>query len=101
MGRDLTANTLTLTDLTAEEHAAVLYVCAIAADIDEARELLDALGLNGRPVHSSGRQQSRRRFSCQRGHPRTPDNVNKSNQCRECARENNRNWYARSKAARA
>jgi hypothetical protein len=53
---DLTGDTLTLTDLTAEEHGAALYVCAIAKDLDDARRLLDALGLNDRRARTSKRQ---------------------------------------------
>jgi hypothetical protein len=64
MGRDLTGDTLTLTDLTAEEHGAALYVCAIARDLDEARLLLDALGLNDRRPRTSKRQ--RRDVTCVR-----------------------------------
>ena len=61
---DLTGDTLTLTDLTAEEHGAALYVCAIAHDLDEARLLLDALGLNNRQTRTSKRQ--RREVACVR-----------------------------------
>jgi hypothetical protein len=64
MGRDLTGDTLILTDLTAEEHGAALYVCAIAHDLNEARLLLDALGLNGREGRTSKRQ--RREVACVR-----------------------------------
>ena len=61
---DLTSDTLVLSDLTAEEHGAALYVCAIARDVQEARELLDALGLNDRRPRTSKRQ--RRAVNCVR-----------------------------------
>jgi hypothetical protein len=61
---DLTTDTLTLTDLTAEEHGAALYVCAIARNIDDVRLLLDALGLNNRRPRVSKRR--RRDVACTR-----------------------------------
>lgn len=62
MGRDLTGNTLILTDLTAEEHAAALYICAISRDLEDACRLMDALGLNDRRPRTSKRQ--RREVAC-------------------------------------
>jgi hypothetical protein len=70
MGRDLTGDTLVLSELTAEEHGAALYVCAIAKDLDDARRLLDALGLNDRRPRTSKRR--RRDVHCVRcGRPGT------------------------------
>ena len=36
-----------------------------------------------------------KKLFCKRGHPRTPDNVNKYGDCRTCARNRNREWLKR------
>lgn len=43
---------------------------------------------------------AKRRAVCRRGHMRTPDNLTKANQCRECMRIAYRAYHARQAAAR-
>lgn len=43
---------------------------------------------------------AKRRTVCRRGHPRTPENLTKANQCRECMRIAYRAYHARQAAAR-
>jgi hypothetical protein len=100
MMADLTTDTLTLHDVTAEDLRVLLYVCSISRDLDDARELIDALGLNGRPMNSSGAWKWPSMSDvCRNGHRGPPRYKNGS--CVLCTKDRNAARPNRRKAARA
>jgi len=97
---DLTGDTLTLHDVTAEDLRVLLYVCSRADSLDDARELIDALGLNGRPMNSSGAWKWPSQGDvCRNGHRGPPRYKNGS--CVLCTRDRNAARTNGRKAARA
>jgi hypothetical protein len=101
MSEQLTADALILDDHSDEQdQRALLYVCGMQArDVDDARELIDALGLNGRRMRSSSKWPPVAKDVCGNGHPRSRDNVYPSGACKACSNERSRKHYYQQKAA--